>query len=1097
MPESAGTASERRVVTVLFADVAGFTAISEKLDPETVTDAMNAIFGALGAEVEAVGGHVDKVIGDSLMALFGAPVAHEDDALRAVRAATAMHRAILSRETELQRALDHRIRLRIGIHSGLVVWGAVGPQGHAHPTVMGDVVNLASRLQRAAPEGKTLISQPVYRQVRDTYVCTALEPMVVKGKAEPVTVYEVVGAREHAERLAGPPFIDREDEIGQLHDLLARAARGRAQTIVVVGEPGIGKTRLVEEFTRRHLGDAQLLAASCPPYGGISLGPLADLFRQLTGLRGTASLSDLESRIPFGDRAAQAASALGRLFGIAEVPAGTEVPHETALLVAAEAIRRMLTRPTVVWIEDAQWADAGTLELLPFMVDRMTESPLLLIVTQRPDAPQVAWGRRTALTTLQLGALAPAYARAFLAALVEPALPRAIEDALLHKASGNPFYLNEMVSAVRGSGSIVLDDHGQWRLTGSPLDVLPDTVQGAVLARLDRLSPTARQASHLAAVVGASFPRSLLADVGGDLNVADALDALEDADIVRHLDPLAADPEYEFTHPLVREVAYNSLVTRQRTTFHQQIAETLERRVPNAGDDLAKVLGTHFARGSSPARAVPYLTQAGAHAAARYATREAIELLEEARRQADQAGAPEAAITACELLGDLYLRVHDRGPKAWLDVWSQVRAHTDSAADPVRRARASIRAALALTNDNQGDEAATLLGEAEALIPSDHPLWSDLHRVRALTLIMATSYREALDAARAAVAVADRVGSLEDRSRAHGVLAHPAILPLLGDEGRAIMQTWVAEAAASGDERLLIEARHFYLSDVWTRGLVDADVLQAGQQALHRSVEHGWTRDEAALRLLLGWASFITGAWPQAREHIARAHDLIQLQGGRLQGMYHILLPLFRGHLAMGAGRLDEARQIFQDALPLAPFHAPIWLNHDLAVCLSRLGEIQAASAAMDRSIEARDRWRCIICGCQADGVAAEFYAALGDPVRARDHAERAEAVAQDIGHVTTRIRARRAWARLAIDAGDPARAEAQAADAVALGMRLPLRQPLEHALSLTGLAAARRLSGDRQGALSALEEARGLLGGLGAAWHLEQVNRLMQEVRA
>ncbi len=241
--------SERRLVAVLFADIAGFTAIAENLDPELVTDVMNDIFTALGAEVEAVGGHVDKVIGDSLMALFGAPVAHEDDAHRAVRAALAMQQAIAARQGSLQRSLGETVRLRIGIHSGQVVWGVVGPPGQALPTVMGDVVNVASRLQRAAPEGGVLVSDAVYRQIRGTYLCKTWEPLVVKGKTDPVAVYEILGERERAEPMHRPPLVDRRLELEQLENLFARIRRGRAEVAVIIGDPGVGKTRLIEEFT--------------------------------------------------------------------------------------------------------------------------------------------------------------------------------------------------------------------------------------------------------------------------------------------------------------------------------------------------------------------------------------------------------------------------------------------------------------------------------------------------------------------------------------------------------------------------------------------------------------------------------------------------------------------------------------------------------------------------------------------------------------------------------------------------------------------------------------------------------------------------------
>ncbi|MDR7520151.1 MAG: adenylate/guanylate cyclase domain-containing protein, partial [Armatimonadota bacterium] len=679
----AGQVGERRVVAVLFADIAGFTAMAERMDPEAVTDAVNEIFRALGAEVEAVGGHVDKVIGDSLMALFGAPVAHEDDARRAVRAALAMHRALRDREAWVTRLMGQPVRLRVGIHSGTVVWDVVGP-GEARQTVMGDVVNLASRLQRAAPEGGVLVSDAVYRQVRGAYLGKPWEPITVKGRAEPVAVYEILGERERPEPVARPPFVDRADDLHMLAELWERARRGRAQVVMVLGEPGVGKTRLAEEFLAPLPEDVTVLQTSCPPYGGASLGPLADLFQQLAGLRGPVTVRDVEARIPFGERAAQAALVLSRLFGLAEVPPGSDVPHETALLVAAEAIRRMVTRPMAVWIEDLQWADAGTRELLPYMVERMPDAPMLLIGTMRSDAESLVWGRRIALATLQLEPLADEHARAFLAALLGERLPEPIETALVEKAGGNPFYLNEIVATLRSTGTLVLDDRGRWRVTGRVEEVLPETVHGAVLARLDRLPPAYRAVLQRAAVAGASFRQSLLEALSPEAGVAEALPALEEAFLIRRRDPLAADPEYTFIHPLLREVAYASLLAKQRTAMHRQVAEAMERLYPAQIDELAKTIGTHYLRAGCPDVALPHLIRAGEDAARRYAAREAIELLEEARRIAGETDAGAQCLPACELLGDLYLRVQDRSPKAWFEVWEFVRTQTYPQHDPIR-----------------------------------------------------------------------------------------------------------------------------------------------------------------------------------------------------------------------------------------------------------------------------------------------------------------------------------------------------------------------------------------------------------------------------
>ncbi len=228
--QSAIPTSERRIVSVLFADIVGFTAIAEGLDPEVVTDAVNEIFAALGHEVEAVGGYVDKVIGDNIMAVFGAPVTHEDDSVRAVRAALAMQRAIEARHAVLQQMLGRPVRLRIGVHSGQVVWGVVGPPGQTRPTVMGDVVNLASRLTRAAPEGGVLVSHAVWRQVRGVFDTRVWTPIEIKGKSEPVAVYEIVGERTGPEPVAQARFVNRTEDLNHLRDLFSRARKGRAPT---------------------------------------------------------------------------------------------------------------------------------------------------------------------------------------------------------------------------------------------------------------------------------------------------------------------------------------------------------------------------------------------------------------------------------------------------------------------------------------------------------------------------------------------------------------------------------------------------------------------------------------------------------------------------------------------------------------------------------------------------------------------------------------------------------------------------------------------------------------------------------------------------
>ncbi len=1090
--DSSHGGSERRVVTVLFADIVGFTAMTERLDPETVTDVMNDIFAMLGADVEAVGGHVDKVVGDELMALFGAPVAHEDDALRAVRAAVGMHRDMNARAEVLRKALRRPPRLRIGIHSGRVVWGAIGPPGQARFTVMGDVVNLASRLQRAAPEGGVLVSDAVYRQIHGIFLTKAWEPIVVRGKSDPVAVYEIVGERERAEAMQRPPFVDRGAELDQLRDLFARTRRGRAQVVVITGDPGVGKTRLVEEFIAALPRDVALLQAACPPYGGQSLGPLTSLFRQFAGLTGPLTLKDVEARVPMGERTAQAAVILSRLFNLTEVPKDSDISHETALLVAAEAIRKMLTSPTVVWIEDLQWADTGTREILPQLVDRLNDTPLLLIANQRAGDEHLVWGKRTAASMMPLDPLDETDARALLIRLLGEELPRQVELTLLERAAGNPFYLSEIVATLTSTGILVKDDRGHWRVAGQVEQVLPDTIQAALLARVDRVGPDLRALIQRAAVVGNVFRQSLLAQLSTNVDIKPLLVQLEEASLIRQLDLLEPDPEYVFVHPLFREVAYNSLLVKHQVALHRAIAEAMERLSSDQAGDMAKAIGTHFDLAGVPQKALPYLLQAGRSAYQRYATREAIGLLERARALAEVAGDVAIAVDACELLGELYLRVQVKGAQARVDIWQYVRAHIDPAKEPIRAARAAIEWAHALLLDGQRSETFRLLDEAQTLLPADHVLWSQLYGVRSLTLIVEARYQEALDAAVRAVEISNRLGGLHDRARAHNFLSHPAILPLLGDEGRRLMRDWVREVEATGDEWALVEASQSFTSDVWTRGIVDDDVLRLANQTIRKSSEYGWTHDEAKTRVLLGWGQFLIGQWPEAEANLQWAQRAVQDSGGHLSEVgWLLLLPYARGNLAMARGRLEEAKQIFQDGVARLGFHAPIFLNHDLARCLLMLGQIETAKEAMQASVAARDRLKCIICGCQANGIAAEFWAALAEHERARELAAQAEETAARIGHVATLIRANRARARVALREGNAKVAISAAEAAVKHGLDLPLRQPYEHAQSLVVLGQARFASSETARAADIWVEAREIFDRLGAQWHVHEVEAM------
>jgi len=684
-------------------------------------------------------------------------------------------------------------------------------------------------------------------------------------------------------------------------------------------------------------------------------------------------------------------------------------------------------------------------------------------------------------------------ARALLVQLLGEKLPREVELTLLDRAAGNPFYLSEIVATLSSTGILVKDDRGHWRVTGPVEQVLPDTIQAALLARVDRVGPELRALIQRAAVVGTVFRRSLLAELSTGVDIKPLLVQLEDASLIRRLDVLGADPEYMFVHPLFREVAYNSLLTKHQVALHRAIAEAIEHLSTEQAADMSKALGTHYDLAGVPEKALPYLLQAGRSAFQRYATREAIGLLERVRDLAKVTGNEAAAVDACELLGELYERVQVKGARARVDVWQYVRAHVDQAKEPIRAARAAIIGADALLLDGKRSEAWRLLDEAKALLPIDHVLWSHLHCVRSRALVIESKYQEALDAAVQAVEISNRLGGLRDRARAYNFLSHPAILPLLGDEGRRLMRDWVHEVEAAGDERALIEASMSFTSDVWTRGIVDEDILRLAEETIRKSSEHGWTHDEARTRVLLGWGQFLIGKWSEAEANLQWAQRVVEDSGGQLADLgWLLLLPYALGNLAMARGKLEEAKEAFQDGVARLGFHAPIWLNHDLARCLLMLGQIDAAKEAMQASITARDRIKCILCSCQANGIMAEFWATLAENERAWESAAQAEETAARIGHLTTLIRVNRARARMAIREDNAAVAISAADAAVKHGLALPMRQPCEHAQSLVVLGQAHFTAGETARARDIWVEAREIFDRLGARWHLHEVEAMV-----
>jgi class 3 adenylate cyclase len=540
---SAGTAgtSERRPITVLFADIAGSTAIAERMDPEDWTAIVSQAFARMTATVTRYNGTIARLMGDGVLAFFGAPVAHEDDPIRAVRCGLDMARAVdeLSAELNAKEPID--LKIRVGINTGPVVVGIVGNESASEYTAMGDAVNIAARMQALARPGTVLVSGSTHRFVAALVESVDVGALDLKGKTNAVQAYEVTGLKEGAtgRGLSGihAPMIGREVQLARLRELFAVAKAGQGRVAAILGEPGIGKSRLLAEFRAEvERGDesARWIEGRCLSYGKtLPYHLVLDVVRSAIGVSGSASEPEVREALErilrglFGDGASEPYMYLGHLLSIKLDP---EVQARVAAL-DFEAIKRYVASllqllrgisgsgPIVLVFEDLHWADTASAEALLALLPLAAELPVLSIMTSRRDRDAAGWrlvsGARDlfgdALTEIGLDPLSTDQARSLVASLLEiESLPEKTRDVILAKAEGNPFFVEEVIRMLIDRSAIKREGD-RWIATASATGVeIPDTLQGLLLERIDRLPKESRRTLRVASVIGRQFGLTIL-----------------------------------------------------------------------------------------------------------------------------------------------------------------------------------------------------------------------------------------------------------------------------------------------------------------------------------------------------------------------------------------------------------------------------------------------------------------------------------------------------------------------------------------------------------------------------------------------------------
>jgi class 3 adenylate cyclase/tetratricopeptide (TPR) repeat protein len=643
---------ERKQVTALFADLKGSMELFIDRDPEEARRLLDPVIEQMMEAVHRYEGTVNHVLGDGIVALFGAPLAHEDHAVRACYAALRMQDTIQRYAHGVLHSEGIPIRIRVGLDSGEVVVRTIGSDLRMDYTVLGQTVNVAARMEQMALPGSILISSNTLALAEGYIQVKPLGPIKVKGLDDPLEVYEMteastVRSRLHAAAARGlTRFVGRVNELDLLRRALERARNGHGQVVAVVGEAGVGKSRLYWEFTHSHRAAGWLVVeSSSVSYGkATSFLPIIDLlkgyFQIEAGDEPRRKREKLTGRLLSLDRALE--SSLPALLWLLDLP--VEDPqwqrldppqrHQRAL----EGVKRLLLResqvqPVLVLFEDLHWIDAETQALLDSLVESLPTARLLLLVNYRPEYQQ-AWSGKTYYRQLSMDPLPPESADELLADLLgtDPGL-QPLKDLLIARTEGNPFFLEESVRTLFEAKALA-GERGAYRLATEPQTLqIPVTVQAILAARIDRLAPEDKRLLQAAAVIGKDVPFALLQSIAqlSEEDLRRGLAHLQSAEFLYET-RLFPDLEYTFKHALTHDVAYGSLLHDRRRALHAKIVETIERLYPNRLPEHIDSLAHHALQGEVWDKAVSYLRQAGAKAAARSALREAMTYFEQALR---------------------------------------------------------------------------------------------------------------------------------------------------------------------------------------------------------------------------------------------------------------------------------------------------------------------------------------------------------------------------------------------------------------------------------------------------------------------------------
>ncbi|MBW2410306.1 MAG: AAA family ATPase, partial [Deltaproteobacteria bacterium] len=640
---------ERKLVTVLFADVANYTSMSEKLDPEEVHQIMDGCFKILMDEIHRYEGTINQFTGDGIMAIFGAPVAHEDHSQRACHAALSIQKAIGDYGGTVKKDCGIEFKMRIGINSGPVIVGSIGDDLRMDYTAVGDTTNLAARMESEARPGRILVSKHTHKIARDFFVFAAMGTVEVKGKQEPQAAYEliktgVVDTRIKAAVARGlTKFIGRKNSMDALKAPYQSAKAGSGQVVGIVGEAGVGKSRLVYEFIKQlSVEDVTCLEGRCLHYGGAMIYmPILEILKTYFNIKEEDREFIINKKIQekisaFDEKIADDIASFQELLSIkVEDDAYSTLEPKQKREKTFEALRDLFIResqskPLVLAIEDLHWIDKTSEDFLDYLIGWIANARMMLILLYRPEYTH-QWGSKSYYTQIGLTQLGTSSSSKLIKAILEGGeVAPELRELILNRAAGNPLFMEEFTYSLIENGSIQKKDR-QFVLSNKAADIqVPDTIQGIIAARMDRLEDNIKRTMQVASVIGREFAFRILQTITGMREeIKSYLLNLQGLEFI-YEKSLFPELEYIFKHALTQEVAYNSLLLKRRCEIHKKIGEAIEKLYPERLEEFFEMLAYHYSRGEDYEKALQYLKFSGNKAIRNHSVSEAFGFYSEA-----------------------------------------------------------------------------------------------------------------------------------------------------------------------------------------------------------------------------------------------------------------------------------------------------------------------------------------------------------------------------------------------------------------------------------------------------------------------------------